>query len=172
MTIPGHSRNLSVEDGARIAFVVLMTLFILGSIGSFLVICIYKYIKSQNRNTKTEILGRIMDIDAKRQEQHLKSGITIGQEVPKFIPLKQAAIKKEYIDDFTPEELEQFKSDLKPEYNKKVYRIIQPNKDQPLKEENHGFEMNRIDHSLFPNITKNLKDEGTYLNYPSKAPEQ
>lgn len=49
--------------------------------------------------------------------------MTIGIEVPKFIPLKTAAIKKEYIHDFTPEELLQFKSVNKEDYKvKKVYQ--------------------------------------------------
>lgn len=68
-------------------------------------------------------MGRIIELQ--KQEQKLKSGITIGMEVPKFIPLKRAAISKEYVNDFTPEELKQFKRDSKIERKvKKVYKGV------------------------------------------------
>ena len=93
--------------------------------------------------------------------------------MPKYIPLKTAAIKKEFMGDFTAEELEQFKSDLKPENQiKKVYRVEKSDDSKLLDNENIGFEMPQIDNSLFPDTSKIIKDEKTYLNYPSKAPEQ
>lgn len=55
----------------------------------------------------------------------MKHGIAIGIEIPKLVPLKSAAIKREYIHDFTPQELEQFKQDAQIECKiKKVYPQI------------------------------------------------
>lgn len=86
--------------------------------------------------------------------------------------MKTAAIKKEYINDFTPEELEQFKSDLKSEHpTKKVYRIHNDDS-KVLYEENHGFEVPNDDFSLFPNLSKNMQEQSAYMNFPTKAPEQ
>lgn len=106
-------------------------------------------------------------------EIQLKNGITIGQEVPKFIPLKTAAIKKEYMADFTPEEREQFKSDSNPENRvKKVYRIGSNDNSKVLNEDRSGYEVPNANYSVFTHHSKNIQEQSAYMNYPSQAPEQ